>query len=145
MGYTPEMKELIKRVEATRPEDMKSLVYVSATGKRIPNDGQKIIGFKVRSGKEPLHACQEQMVKLQVADARRPLISAGRVTEAGCDINPKHKKPHIHNPVTGEMVMLRKHSNVHGVVMRADAEKYGPVLPETAKGVPMKPFQRLRK
>lgn len=74
-------------------------------GERIDNLGEKRVEVFTNTG-------QRRRTTWQVADVRRPLISAIKVAQAGNAVNLDEAHPHIKNKKTGEKTELRWEGNV---------------------------------
>ena len=79
--------------------------FVGASGHRIRNYGEKRVVVRTSEG-------HERGTNWQVADVRRPLMSVGRMTQAGNRVSLSQEDPHILNVKTGQITKLRKEGNV---------------------------------
>jgi len=92
--------------------------YVAANGARIKDLGEKQVEFKTSEG-------YDRKVKFRVANVTKPLISVGRITEAGDDVVFKGPNPHI-KCKNGRVINMRKERGVFVLDMWIDTEAHGP-------------------
>ena len=82
--------------------------FVGAGGEKIKNYGEKRFVVQTEEG-------HERGTNWQIADVRRPLMSVGKMTQAGNEVRLSHADPHILNKKTGEITKLRREGNVYVV------------------------------
>lgn len=80
--------------------------YVTANGTKMANQGEQVISAKTCSGQ----ACR---FKLQVTNVRRPLMSVGRICDAGHRVVFGANGGYIQSVATGERVPFRRDNNVY--------------------------------
>ena len=82
------------------PRSISGRHYVSASDQEIKNRGQRLVRF--RSEENNPHS-----IMFQSADVGRTLISADRLSEAGCEVVLNKKRPRIVTK-TGKVIRLKR-------------------------------------
>ena len=93
--------------------------FYGADGSPIKNFGEKKIEFQTPGG-------NRQQIRWQVADVVRPLISMGKLEDAGCimDLANKDTKAII-NPITKEKIPVVKKNGTYRMTLWVDESKTG--------------------
>ena len=95
--------------------------FVDAGGKPIENEGEKLVPFLTPLGRE-------QKIRWRFAKVVRPLVSMGKLEDAGCEIVATKGKGHIYNPHTKERIPLYKTRGTYKFKMWVDIGLTGPVF-----------------
>lgn len=113
-------KQLFPAVKLRPSEGSKShRQFVTASGARLPNMGEKVVGFQTKQG-------ENRRIVFQVTDVTRPLISVKKIMKAGnfvyLDNNPR-----IVHKATGKITPLVEKNGMHMLEMYVDMS-HGPVF-----------------
>ncbi len=103
------------------PKSISGRCFYDASGKEIPNEGEKKIEFITPGGRS-------QKIRWQVADIVQPLLSMGKMEEAGCIMNFSKGDRHVLIPATGERIPVQKRNGTYKLTLYVDMQKAGPVF-----------------
>ena len=87
----------------------------------MPDLGEKLVGFGTNEK-------TNHRVRFRVADVVKPLLSAGKVAEAGYEVNLNSSNPHLKCKRTGKVIKLRKWNGVFVLDMWLNTAELGPVF-----------------
>ena len=92
----------------TRPSagSQRGLVYTAANGTTMANKGEKEVTFMTGEG----HTC---MMKMQVTDVQRPLISVSRLCDAGHKVVFTRAGGYIQHEGTSQVTSFYRDHNVY--------------------------------
>lgn len=82
------------------------LLYTGANGSTMPNMGEKQVEFRISD-------CRRCMLKMQVTDVRRPLISVARICGAGYQFVFASSGGCIQHLETGQATSLYRDCNIY--------------------------------
>ena len=95
--------------------------FFDAAGNPIKNIGEKIVPFLTHGG-------NRQLVKWQVTNVVKPLLSMGRFEDAGCELNLKSGNREIYIPTTVERLKVCKKHGTYKLDMWVNLAEVGPVF-----------------
>ena len=84
--------------------------YRAAKGARIPNLGQRLVGFSTLEG-------HKTGLKCHVADVERPLIAASQLDDSGHKLSLAGQRGVIEHVETGRKIHLRRVGGVYVLPM----------------------------
>ena len=95
--------------------------FVAANGRKMKNQGQKVISFAMPDG-------EGKKIRAQIADVTRMLISVSNMTKAGYGVHLDESNPYIQNVKTRKITKLRHKNGIFLLDMWINTEVTGPVF-----------------
>ena len=95
--------------------------FVDASGKDIANEGERTVAFITPGG-------NRQEVRWQAANIVQPLMSMGKLEDAGCEINVKNGMRYVKVPCTGEKIPIYKRNGTYKMRLKVNMDETGPVF-----------------
>ena len=102
-------------------QSRKGKEFTAANGGKIKNEGEKMIPFRTRDN-------EDKRVRAQISDGTRMLISASKMTKAGCKVHLDAENPYIQNVKTKKMTKLRHKNGIFLLDMWVNTDITGPVF-----------------
>jgi len=96
----------------------KGVNYISASGQKIPNKGEKKVRFKTINGKK-------SSITFQVAQVRKPLASVARIVDKGNVVVFGPKESYIQNIKTQEKVPVERRNGTYHIDVEYLIEEEG--------------------
>ena len=103
--------------------------YVTASGNRIKDRGEKKVQFTTTTGKR-------RTIKFRSSAVVKPLISVGRLVAAGCQVNLNNSNPHVVLKWSKEKIPVRRQGGVYVLDLWVNNDETGPVFRGLAPRVP---------
>ena len=104
----------------------KGKCFFDASGNPIPNQGEKVVQFYTPKG-------LPQKIKYQVTPVVKPLISAGKLEDAGCKIVIDGKDKYIVNPGSNEKIKMYKKNGTYKIDLWIKKSEVGEVFNRRGK------------
>ena len=113
---------LFPEVKAVQNKQSKAgKCFYNASGGQVKNHGEKVIQFYTPAG-------HKRFVKWQVADVIKPLLSLGRLEDAGCEIIVNKNRRYILDPISKERIPMVKTNGTYKTYLWVKTSECGPVF-----------------